>query len=124
MSNNKIPAQRQTLDMQLASQIAGALQRINELSQLSVQLPAHVAEIKGNHEFLANTLIQHADELLGCWFTVRREYEPLIRAFSTVAFRVSGVLAKTAAPEPEVGEAPVDSQPPSNVIQLDKTIKV
>ena len=80
------------LTFEIANQVAGALQRLEELAAYEIKLPAHEAEIRGNHEFLANTFINHGAEFLGCWFTVRREYEPALKAIASVAFRVRAIL--------------------------------
>jgi len=97
MSNNKTQQQSSgPLTFEIANAIAGALSRLEELAAYSVKLPAHDAEIRGTHEFLANTFINHGAEFLGCWFTVRREYEPALKAIAQIAFRVRAILSPSA----------------------------
>lgn len=93
------------LDLKIMGEIAGALNRFRELSALEVQTPAHAAEITGTVQYLSQTFLDYGEQFLGAWFTVRQEYQPLIQAFSTLAFRVNGVLnAKRASGQPAVGE--------------------
>ena len=129
MSNTNTKQTAQPLNLQLASQIAGALERLQELASLDVQSREAQAEIAGNHEFLANTFIQHGSEFLGAWFTLKQEYEPLLGSISNVAMRVVAIRNATQARiaaqrEAEAKAAAVASVEPSNIIQLDRTIKV
>jgi hypothetical protein len=115
MSNNKTQSQSAgPLTFEIANSVAGALSRLEELAAYSVKLPAHDAEIRGTHEFLANTFINHGAEFLGCWFTVRREYEPALKAIAQVAFRVRAILAPPQVPAKDVEE----DTTPANIVQL------
>jgi len=85
------------LSREEAIQLGGALQRLRQLSSLEVKTAAHEAEIRGTHEYLANTLLNHAEEFLGAWFTLRNEYQPLLSAIGTIGVRVSNIIAATNA---------------------------
>jgi hypothetical protein len=88
---------RAGLTMEAANQLGGALQRRAELSALTILTKETEAELRALGSFIAETITDNAAELLGCWFTVRREYEPLLKAFASVAFRVSGILSYPVA---------------------------
>ena len=47
------------------------------------------AELRGHTQFIEATASRHASELLGCWFAVRNEYEPLIRALGMLLKRTA-----------------------------------
>lgn len=96
-SSNTKPKGPQLLTRQEVVQLGGALQRLEELASYEVKTAAHEAEIRGLHEYLANTFLNHAKEFLGAWFTLRNEYEPLLSVFGTVALRVSNIIAATRA---------------------------
>lgn len=79
------------LTLAQATQLGGALARLNELRDQKIQTPTAEAEMNGLMEFVANTFLRHADEFIGCWFTIRQEYEPMIRGFSQIFSRVESV---------------------------------
>jgi len=126
MSNNTTQKTLGPLTFEICNQIAGSLARLEEIAAYSIQTAAHQAEIRGLHEFLANTFINHGAEFLGCWFTVRREYEPALKAIAQVAYRVRAILAPPMPAAKDVEEpsedhsrsAAVAGPAPSNVIPL------
>jgi len=117
MSNNTTQKTLGPLTFKECDQIAGSLARLEEIAAYSIQTAAHQAEIRGLHEYLANTFINHGAEFLGCWFTVRREYEPSLKAVASIAYRVRAILAPPQAPAKDVEEPATDATP-SNVIPL------
>lgn len=76
------------LNAALATEIGGALERWHTLRNQAIKTPTSDAEVAGLTEYLANRLLEFAPELLGCWFVVRNEYEPLIGTIATVMNRV------------------------------------
>src|SRR6267142_1750518 len=97
-----------------ATQIAEAYARFSQLRGTAIKTPTADAELKGLSEFLANELINHASEFIGCWFAVRNEYEPILGLLARVSQRIHGINAMqqsaAAAPAAE-----------SNVVQLPKS---
>lgn len=83
-----------------AEQIGGALQRLHELRNQSIQTPTQDAEIAGLVEFLAPRLMEHAHELLGMWYVVRHEYEPLVNNIARILNRVNVVQAQAQVQKP------------------------
>lgn len=84
-----------------ALQIAGALQRLEELKVAGPAILApneiedkNQAEAKATIEFLANELIENAGELLGAFFIIRSEYEPLVKVFKPFINRVGAHIAQ------------------------------
>lgn len=55
--------------------------------------PNRADDIAGLTHFLAEQLIKHGPELLGCWQCVRDEYEPMLNVFTRITMRVSTNLA-------------------------------
>lgn len=118
MSNIINPFNKETpkpavFDLKLAGEVAGALGRFRELSALDVQTPAHAAEIQGTIQYLSQTFLTHGETLLGSWFTVRQEYQPLLQAFATVAHRVGGILNRNA----QTAAAPAEGETAENAKQ-------
>jgi hypothetical protein len=93
---NETKPKRIALSFETANEIAGALARRQELTSTTILSKDTEAELRGLNQYLTTALANHSEELLGCWFTIRREYEPLLQAFSTVAFRVGAILSRPA----------------------------
>lgn len=78
--------------------IGGALQRLNEIKNSNIiavgaEAKKTEAEARDLIEFLSVTLITHATELIGTWFVVRGELQPLIQALMPLVSRVNANLA-------------------------------
>lgn len=104
-----------------ASEIAGAIQRLNELGDSTIINPATEAEVKGLRNYLANTLPQYANELLGCWFVMHNEYEPLIQGFAGLFGRATALLHRNQpgpAVQTDKPETPPAAEVPDNVVPL------
>lgn len=100
MSNIITPTNKPTpLSIETATQIAGAIARLQEIGHSTIIDPKSEAEQKGLQQFLANTLPQHSNELIACWFAVKTEYEPLIQG-------VQGLLRRATAAQPKQPEQP------------------
>lgn len=85
------------LTMSGVNQLGGALHRLHELRQQTVQTPTLEAEVRGLIEFLSGSLIEHASELIGCWVAVKTEYEPALNLLATMSNRVINIHAARAA---------------------------
>lgn len=83
--------------------IAGALQRLNEIKDANCIVSLHGVnqndakrteqECRDLIEYLSVTLIKHARELVGCWFVVKGEYNPLIQSLVPLVQRINANLA-------------------------------
>lgn len=80
-----------------AIELGGALARWHELRNSTIKTPTSDAELKGLTEHIATTLVEHADEFVGCWFTIRDEYEPVLNLLARVTQRVSHINAQQYA---------------------------
>jgi hypothetical protein len=98
-------AARVKLDNKSANEIAGALNRFRALTNYNVLTKEHEAELRGTVEYLNQAWLTHAEELLGCYFIIHNEYEPLISTIAGVAQRVSGILANAAVLRAEHAQA-------------------
>ena len=74
--------------------IGGALQRINEIRDAAIKKPTDDAELAELIAFAGKGLIDHAPELLGCWITVRQEYQPLLHVAAGFLRRVDAINAQ------------------------------
>lgn len=72
------------LTEQVATEIGGALARVAELSGKSIVESTDAAERRGLEAFLQRTLVEHAPELVGAWFTVRHQYRPLVQGVTAL----------------------------------------
>jgi len=81
------------LTYKLAEELGGALDKLEELAQTKIKTKESEAEERGLKAFVAETATHNLQELLGCWFTIRREYEPLLNVLAVMTKRVQGVLA-------------------------------
>jgi hypothetical protein len=95
-TTEQTPVKPAPLSMQKANEIAGAIARRFELKGTKIVTKENEAELRGLDQFLSNALTEHVEELLGCWFTIRREYEPLLQTFAQVAYRVGAIINRQA----------------------------
>jgi len=113
------------LKKQEAHQLGEAVARWYQLRDQAIKTPTSDAEIKGLTEFIANTLMTHAHEFVGCWFTVRDEYEPAINLLARVGTRIDHVrqlmeVARQQAEGTTDGKGPEPEPAPSNIIPVTK----
>jgi hypothetical protein len=85
------------LTEKVAVEIGGALQRLEELSGKTIIETADAAEKRGLEAFLAKTMTEHAQEFVGCWFTIRNQYRPLVQGFAAILQNASTILSKVNA---------------------------
>jgi len=102
------------LTMEVGKQIIDAISRLNSLggedSKIVTLDKNAEAEKAGLREYLKNVLLEHAGHLVGCWFAVKNEYEPLCNVFANITNRAEGIRAQRLAAEadPRLG-GPVTS---------------
>ena len=99
MSNNKDTNQQAQKGPKLftrneAETLGNAVARWHELRDNIIKTPTSDAELKGLTEFIATQAVEHIDELIGCWFTIRDEYEPILNLISRVGQRVNSINAQ------------------------------
>ena len=89
--------------MEEGKQIIDAISRLNTLggedSKIVTLDKNAEAEKAGLREYLKNTLLEHAGHLVGCWFAVKNEYEPLCNVFANITNRAEGIRAQRLAAE-------------------------
>lgn len=88
------------LTMEAAKQIGGAIDRLNQIGTGLIVKPGDEAESKALENWLKGELLKYAQQLLGSYFVIKTEYEPLVMG-------VAGILRRATAPqgptESEVG---------------------
>jgi hypothetical protein len=112
------------LDIEVGKQIIDAVNRLSQLDGTDgkiITLDKNLeAEKNGLREYVRNQLFEHAGHLLGCWFAVRNEYEPLCQAVSSLLNRAAGIDAQRKATQsalsPTQGDA--DAGPVAVVDEL------
>lgn len=104
------------LDEKIVTEIAGALDRIQVLTDKKIVEQGDAAERRGLELFVTNSLRTHAEELLGAWTAVRNQYGPLVRGFAALMMNASQLLTPpTAATPPSVATPatpPESAKPP------------
>ena len=125
--------EHKALNINVAVELGGALQRISELSGKKIIESTDAAEKRGLEAFVARVTTENARELLGCWFTVQQHYRPLIQGFAglmrscleTIDRENKGPNTPEAAPAKECqgscdqgGNCCGQCEPPSNVVNL------
>lgn len=86
-----------TLDEKTAIEIGGALARVQEIEAKKIIETGDAAEKRGLQGYLAKALVDHAPELLGCWFTVRNQYRPLVQGFAALIQNADHALSRVRA---------------------------
>jgi DNA phosphorothioation-dependent restriction protein DptG len=95
----ELPATSQELTPQEANRIAHALAQLHTLEDAVIATPTSDAQKKGLREFIANSFLKHAGTFLGCYFTVKGEYEVLVNALALAFRRVDGIRNQMAIQE-------------------------
>jgi hypothetical protein len=85
----------------LANEIGGALQKIEELTAKTIVEKSDEAERLGNEQFLQRVLREHAFELLSCWFTMTKQYKPLIQGFASLLLHANSAIDRAEPKEPK-----------------------
>jgi len=84
--------QRKQLTEAAFAEAAGSLHRLEEIKNMSelAKTDAINAEAEALVTVLSEFFLTYHQELLGCWWTVNKEYTPLIRAFAPFVNRAIG----------------------------------
>lgn len=90
------------LSYKKAEELAGALSRLHELAETKITTKESNAEAAGLKRFVADEAPKHLNEFLGCWFIIRREYEPLLNTLAIMAKRVQAIVSVKLPPPEEV----------------------
>jgi hypothetical protein len=106
-----------------ANRIAGALAQLNDINTRAIIHPGDAKLKEELTKFVTNNLFRYADELLGCFFTVRVEYEPAIVALARVLQRVDGVRQQWFAQQAAMEQAMQEAQQPQQPSEAGKALK-
>lgn len=85
------------MSAQDANNLALAVKRYVELSGAAVVTATAEAEIAGLKEYISKQAFVHIGELMGTYFAVRQEYEPLIKTVAFMFKRVDAINQRAAA---------------------------
>ena len=88
------------LTEKVAHEIGGALHRIEEIAAKKVVAPGDEAERRGQEQFLQRVLVEHAHDLLACWFTMQQQYKPLILGVTSLLAHANAAMSRAAATPP------------------------
>jgi hypothetical protein len=100
-----------SLEMEAGEQIIASVSRLDQLAKLDSKEPNAIAEAAGLQEHIKNQLFQHAGHLLGCWFTIKNEYEPFCNVFASISNRATHILQQRAAREAALTAKQAEQQP-------------
>jgi hypothetical protein len=130
-SETKQPSGPIALNRPVAGDLVATLQKLRAIYTSKIETRESEAEKVGLTEHLATGLIRHADELLGCWFAVKEEYEPLTMGMAGLLRRASkinmAISQQSMTPETSAAKAnepagPVkcldDMGPAKNIVPL------
>jgi len=90
------PAQEQEqagarLSMQIVNNLASAVAQLVDIESRTVVQPNDDKLKRELRQFIANIFLKHKEEFIGCWYTVRNEYEPLCNTVANVLSHVDGI---------------------------------
>lgn len=104
------PAQQTALTMDQFTELAGAVNRMQELQSFSILTREKEAEKRALEGYLIQSFVRFAPELLGAWLTVAREYRPVMQAFALVLERSQDILAVKRQYQVEAQKAQIAAQ--------------
>ena len=81
-----------------ANRLGGAYARLRELAQKKVITANDEAEKAGLQTYIKQEVEKWGPELLGTWFVVHTEYQPLLRAINGIVDRIAGARAGNPVP--------------------------
>jgi len=76
------------LTMEKAARLAGAIRRKKVLMSQKISTAQKDAELRGINALLVTELMNHADELVGSWFGIHNEYQPIVDALTALFARI------------------------------------
>lgn len=99
--------------MEAGKQIIDAISRLTQLtgngdadSKIITLDKNAEAEKAGLREYVKNQMFEHAGHLMGCWFAIKNEYEPLCNTFASILNRAEGIRAQRKAADAALTEKP------------------
>lgn len=98
--------------LELFEQMGGALAELTDLGTKRILEQGDAAKRRALTQFLGDQFLAHADEFLGSWLVVNREYKPLIGTLTALFDRIGGFRAfqqHTLAPRPQNESSPSTS---------------
>lgn len=110
------PAQQAGLTMDQFTELAGAVNRMQELQDYSILTKEKEAEKRALEGYLIQSFVRFAPELLGSWLTVNREYRPIMQAFALVLERSQDILGVKRQYQAAAAQAQSVSQEPSKLV--------
>ena len=84
-------AEPSRLTQQVVNSLAGAVAQLVEIESRAVIQPNDDKLKAELRKFIANIFLKHSQEFIGCWFTVRVEYEPLCQTIAHVLGHVDAI---------------------------------
>lgn len=85
------PAEETRLSQQTVNTLAGAVAQLVDLESRTIAQPNDEALKRELRNHIAKVFLKHSQEFIGCWFTVRIEYEPLCHTIAHVLGHVDGI---------------------------------
>lgn len=82
----------ESLNIDVVTRIGGALDHLRQLESQAIATPTSEATKRALREFLFKSFTRHGSELLGAYFTLKGEYEPLIGTLSILFRRVNATI--------------------------------
>lgn len=79
------------LSTQAVNALAGAVAQLVDIESRAIVQPNDEKLKKELRAYIANTMAKHAQEFIGCWFTVRMEYEPMCNTIANVLRHVDAI---------------------------------
>jgi hypothetical protein len=95
--NTQTPVSHEPLKVADVVNLQAAYRQLGELLNQSVVTSNRDADVKGITEYLKNTFLAHADEFIGCWITLNREYQPLLMGVRGLLNRIADIDAAEQA---------------------------
>lgn len=102
------------LDINVATRIAGALDQLNQLDAQKVLTPTTGATKRALEGFINQAFRKHGGELLGAFFSLKGEYEPLIGSLAILFRRVNATINHMRAQESAHREAVIKAAQPTS----------
>lgn len=101
-----------------ANKARNALLRLNALNESKIITKDGDAEKRMVSDFLNKFVGAHVNELLGCWFVMHYEFEPLLGALAPIVARLTPAQQQQPCMCSNTSSDVVKSDEPANVVQL------
>lgn len=105
-----------------ANKARNAVVRLHALNQTKIVTKDGDAEKRMLSDYLNKFTSQHVDELIGGWFVLRYEFEPLLGALAPIVARLTP--QQPSQPQPSITSSDVvkdnSEAAPENVVKLEQ----